>query len=192
MYRPFFTIVMSVCFTASAIYVGKSNMGLTFVPQDISINVTYLIIGDNMIICVTNMSFSLFKELHTLQIRRNGLCTLHTKRSGNHGAWKHNYWNARWICCRNYCLKPVIYLPTIDDQLCPLFIICHWQSCKRPTRLWPIAVLDSHAALDEGAKLYHWWHQMLDPLLSTRGIVDGYHQPGYLWVSKWCVLLTIN
>ena len=64
---------MSVGFKVNAIYVGKANMGLTFVPQDTNINVTYLNIGDNRIICVTNMSFPLVNELNTLQIRRNGL-----------------------------------------------------------------------------------------------------------------------
>ena len=83
-YRSFVTIAMSVGFKVNAIYVGKANMGLTFVPQDISINVTYLNNGDNKIIRVMNMSFPLFKKLYRLQISRNGLTYI------ENGAFDHN------------------------------------------------------------------------------------------------------
>ena len=66
-------VATSVCFITRAIYVGKSNMGLTFVPQNISIQVTNLNLANNRIIRVTNMSFVLFKELRILRLTKNGL-----------------------------------------------------------------------------------------------------------------------
>ena len=67
-----------------AIYVGKSNMGLTSVPQNISIQVTYLHLGGNKIIRITNMSFALFKELKILKLSGNGLTYI------ENGTFDHN------------------------------------------------------------------------------------------------------
>ena len=82
--RSFVFMAMSVCFITSAIYVDKSNMGLTSVPQNISIQVTYLYLGGNKIIRITNMSFVLFEELKILQLYGNGLTYI------ENGTFDHN------------------------------------------------------------------------------------------------------
>ena len=83
-FRSFVVIAMSVCFFTSAIYVAKSNMGLTSVPQNISIQATYLHLGGNKISRITNMSFVLFKELTMLKLSGNGLTHI------ENGTFDHN------------------------------------------------------------------------------------------------------
>ena len=83
-YHPYLLMAVRVCYISSAIYVDKSSMGLASVPQDISIQVTSLNIEHNKIIRITNMSFVLFKELHTLKLSRNGLTYI------ENGSFDHN------------------------------------------------------------------------------------------------------
>ena len=83
-YHPYLLMAVRVCYISSAIYVDKSNMGLASVPQDISIHVTSLNLDHNRIIRITNMSFVLVKELHTLKLFQNGLTYI------ENGSFDHN------------------------------------------------------------------------------------------------------
>ena len=68
-------LVISLCFYyhTGAIYVDMSRKGLAFVPDNISTDATILILNNNNIIRITNMSFILYKELSVLHIERNDL-----------------------------------------------------------------------------------------------------------------------
>ena len=83
-YHPFLLMAVRVCYISSDIYIDKSRMGLASVPQNISIQVTSLNLNHNRIIRITNMSFVLFKELHTLKLVRNGLTYI------ENGSFDHN------------------------------------------------------------------------------------------------------
>ena len=83
-YHPFLLMAVRVCYISSAIYIDKSSMGLASVPQNISIQVTSLNLNHNRIIRITNKSFAMFKELHTLKLVRNGLTYI------ENGSFDHN------------------------------------------------------------------------------------------------------
>ena len=73
LYRPFLAMTVRIWYITSAVSVDKSNMGLTFVPWDISIQVENLNLEYNRIIRITNMSFIQFIQLHTLKLSVNDL-----------------------------------------------------------------------------------------------------------------------
>ena len=72
-YRPFPVMTVRIWYITNAVSVDKSNMGLTFVPRDISIQAENLNLEYNRIIRITNMSFIQCIQLHTLKLSGNDL-----------------------------------------------------------------------------------------------------------------------
>ena len=66
-------MAVRIWYITNAVSVDKSNMGLTFVPRDISIEVENLNLEYNRIIRITNVSFVQFIPLHNLKLSGNDL-----------------------------------------------------------------------------------------------------------------------
>ena len=88
-YRPFLAMAVRIWYITSAISVDKSNMGLTFVHRDISVQVENLNLEYNRVIRITNMSFIQFIQLDTLKLSGNELTYIEMVHLTTTQNWKH-------------------------------------------------------------------------------------------------------